>query len=60
MADRRLDKPALVSGLLIALFGIVLLLDAQGTIDIGLAAIGPIAAFICGAALLALGLSRSD
>ena len=59
MAEQ-LDRVALVAGVLIAALGVVLLLDAGGSIDLGLAAIGPIAAFVCGAVLLTLGLSRSD
>lgn len=59
MAER-LDKVALVAGLLVAAFGVVLLLNANGTVDLGLTALGPIAAFIGGAVLLTLGLSRSD
>jgi hypothetical protein len=55
-----LDRVALVAGVLVALFGVVLLLDASGTIDLSFAALGPIAAFIAGAILLTLGLSRSD
>lgn len=57
---RHIDRVALVAGLLVAVFGIVLLLDANGTLDLRLAALGPIAAFIGGAVLLTLGLSRSD
>ena len=57
---RHLDRVALVAGLLVAALGVVLLLDAGGTLDLSLAAIGPIAAFVCGAVLLTLGLSRSD
>jgi len=57
---RHLDRVALVAGLLVAALGVVLLLDAGGTLDLRLAAIGPIAALMCGAVLLALGLSRSD
>jgi len=57
---RHLDRVALVAGLLVAALGVVLLLDAGGTLDLSLAAIGPIAALMCGAVLLTLGLSRSD
>jgi hypothetical protein len=55
-----LDRVAFVAGLLVAAVGVVLLLDAGGTLDLKLAAIGPIVAFVCGAVLLTLGLSRSD
>lgn len=54
------DRAALVAGLLIAAFGVVLLLDATGSLDLRFAALAPIAALICGATLLAAGLSRSD
>jgi hypothetical protein len=59
MAEK-LDLVALVGGILVALFGIVLLLDANGSLDLSFAALGPIAAFIGGATLLTLGLTRSD
>jgi hypothetical protein len=48
----------LVAGLLVAAFGVVLLLDAAGSLDLRFAAFGPIAVFVCGATLLATGLSR--
>jgi hypothetical protein len=54
----RLDKPALVAGLVVAAFGVVLLLDATGDLQLRFAALAPIAAFVCGATLLAAGLSR--
>jgi len=54
------DRVAFVAGLLVAAFGVVLLLDAGGTLDIRFAALGPIAALICGAILLTAGLSRRD
>lgn len=57
MAER-LDLVALVSGLLIAAFGVVLLLDASGDIQLKFAALAPIGAFIAGAALLTAGLTR--
>jgi hypothetical protein len=50
--------PELVAGILVAGFGVLLLLDAGGDLDLHLAALAPIAAFICGATLLASGLSR--
>ena len=48
----------LVAGLVVIAFGVVLLLDAEGTIHLRFAALGPIAAFMVGATLLASGLSR--
>jgi hypothetical protein len=58
MADRP-DLATLVGGALIAAFGVVLLLDASGSLHLRFAALAPIAAFICGATILAAGLSRS-
>jgi hypothetical protein len=48
----------LVAGVLVAAFGVVLLLDASGDLDLRFGALAPIAALICGATLLASGLSR--
>ena len=57
MAERP-DRAVLVAGLLVAAMGVFLLLDATGSLDLRLAAFGPIAAFVCGATLLATGLAR--
>lgn len=57
MADR-LDITALVAGALIAIFGVVLLLDASGDLHLKFAALAPIGAFIAGATLLTAGLTR--
>jgi hypothetical protein len=54
----RLDPVALVAGLALIGFGVVLLLDATGAIHLRFAALAPIAAFMAGATLLAGGLSR--
>jgi hypothetical protein len=59
MAER-IDVAALVAGLLVAAFGVILLLDASGEVDLHFAALAPIAAFMAGATLLAMGLSRRD
>jgi len=59
VADRP-DPPVLVAGVLVAVFGVLLLLDAGGTLTLRLAALAPIAAFIAGATLLAAGLARND
>ena len=56
----RLDMGALVAGALIAAFGVVLLLDASGVLHLRFVVLGPIAALICGATLLAIGLTRRD
>jgi hypothetical protein len=57
---KHLDLAALVAGALIAIFGVVLLLDASGDIDLRFVALAPIAAFIAGATLLTAGLTRRD
>jgi hypothetical protein len=57
---KRLDMAALVAGALIAIFGVLLLLDASGDIDLKFIALAPIAAFITGATLLTAGLTRRD
>ena len=55
---RRPNLPVLVAGVLVAAFGVVLLLDASGDLDLRFGALAPIAALICGGTLLASGLSR--
>ena len=57
---RHLDLAALVAGALIAVFGLVLLLDASGDVHLRFVALAPIAAFIGGATLLTAGLTRRD
>jgi hypothetical protein len=57
---RRIDIAALVAGVLVAMFGVVLLLDASGDVSLRFAALAPIAALLAGATLLAAGLSRRD
>jgi uncharacterized membrane protein YidH (DUF202 family) len=57
---RRTDVAALVAGVLVAAFGVVLLLDAEGSLRLHFSALAPIAAFIVGATLLAAGLTRRD
>ncbi len=58
MRRRRPDVPALVAGLVLIGFGVVLALDATGAIDLTFAALAPIACAAVGAVLLASGLSR--
>jgi hypothetical protein len=55
---KQLDMAALVAGALIAIFGVVLLLDASGDLHLKFAALPPIGAFIAGATLLTAGLTR--
>jgi len=54
----RPELTSLVCGLLVALFGVVLLLDATGTLDLRFAALAPLACVLVGATLLASGLTR--
>ncbi len=58
MNTRRPDVPALVAGLVLVAFGVVLALDAAGTIGLTFEALAPIACAAVGAVLLASGLSR--
>jgi len=48
---------SLVSGLALLVLGILLVLDAQGTLDLGFAYVGPALLGVVGATLLASGLS---
>ena len=57
---KRIDLAALAAGVLVAAMGVVLLLDASGDVNVRYGALAPIAAFIAGATLLGLGLSRRD
>jgi len=57
---RRPDPTSLVAGLAIAAFGVVLLLDATGTLDLRFAALAPLACGVVGVILLASGLTRRD
>ena len=54
---RRPNIAALVSGLALLALGILLVLDAQGTLDLGFAYVGPALLGVVGATLLASGLS---
>ena len=55
---KRLDLTALVAGALIAIFGVILLLDASSDLSLKFVALAPIGAFIAGATLLTAGLTR--
>ena len=57
---RRPDPTSLVAGLALAAFGVVLLLDATGTIDLRFAALAPLASAVVGAILVTSGLTRRD
>ncbi len=54
---RRPNIASLVSGLALLALGILLVLDAQGTLDLGFAYVGPALLGVVGATLLASGLS---
>jgi hypothetical protein len=56
----RLDVPSLVAGVAVIAFGVVLLLDAEGTLELSFAVLGPLICGAAGAILLASGLSRRD
>jgi hypothetical protein len=56
----RLDFLSLAAGIAVLAFGGVLLADAQGAIDLGFAALAPLASFVVGVVLLATGLTRLD
>lgn len=60
MARRRPDLPSLVAGLVIALFGAVILLDRLDVLDLRLAALAPLTCAAAGAILLASGIARRD
>ena len=55
---RRPDIPALVAGLVLLVFGGVLMLDAAGTIDLSIEWYAPLACGAVGTILVANGLSR--
>jgi len=54
---RRPNIASLVSGLALLVLGILLVLDAQGTLDLGFAYVGPALLGVVGVTLLASGLS---
>ena len=54
------DRLSLTAGIVLVVFGVVLLLDATGTLELSFGAMAPIALGAVGAILLASGLSRGD
>ncbi len=52
------DRLSLAAGLVLVVFGVVLLLDSTGTLELSFGAMAPIALGAVGAILLASGLSR--
>lgn len=57
-AGRQIDRLSLVAGLVIAAFGVVLLLDRAGALDLTFGSMAPMAFAVVGAILLVTGLSR--
>ena len=60
VATARPDVPTFVAGLALLVLGGLLMLDAQGALELRLGALAPIACAAVGAVLLASGLSRGD
>jgi hypothetical protein len=56
--SRRADITSLVSGVCVIALGVLLLLDANGTLDLSFAVLGPVACASLGAMLLASGMTR--
>jgi len=57
---RDIDRLSLVAGLVLVLFGVVLLLDRSGTLRLTFGSMAPMAFAVVGAILLATGLSRRE
>jgi hypothetical protein len=58
--SRDIDGSSLVAGLVLAAFGIVLLLDRSGTLRLTFGTMAPMAFAVVGAILLASGLSGRE
>ena len=58
--SRDIDRLSLVAGLLLILFGVVLLLDRSGTLRLTFGTMAPMACAVVGAVLLVSGLSRRE
>jgi hypothetical protein len=54
------DRLLLVAGCVLAAFGVVLLLDRTGTIELSFGSMAPMAFAVVGAVLLATGLTRRE
>jgi hypothetical protein len=52
------DPTSVVAGLAVLALGVLLLLDASGTLDLRFAVLGPVACAATGAILLASGMAR--
>ena len=59
MTDR-IDAASVVAGVAVIVLGLLLLLDARGTLELPFTALGPLACVAVGASLLAAGLTRRD
>ena len=55
---RRPDPTSLVAGIAVLALGVLLLLDASGTLDLRFGVLAPVACAAMGAILLASGLTR--
>jgi hypothetical protein len=60
VSRQRPDRLLLVAGCVIAAFGVVLLLDRSGTIELTFGSMAPMAFAVVGAVLLATGLTRRE
>ena len=60
MRRERPDLLLLVAGCVLAAFGVVLLLDRTGTIELSFGSMAPMAFAVVGAVLLATGLTRRE
>ncbi|HVG76062.1 MAG TPA: hypothetical protein VM824_11825 [Thermoleophilaceae bacterium] len=56
--SRRADLTSVVAGAAVVALGVLLLLDAGGTLDLHFGVLGPVVCAALGAILLASGLSR--
>jgi len=52
------DLPSVVAGVVVIALGVLLMLDAEGALDLSFALLAPVACAATGAILVASGLSR--
>jgi len=60
MSSRPCDRPSLVAGIAFTLFGLLLLLNATDAVDLGFGLLAPSFLAVCGAILVATGLSAGE
>lgn len=60
MSSRRADVPALVAGIVILGFGLLILLDRVDALELRFGVLAPAFLAVCGAILLATGLDTRD